>query len=483
MHAGRAALALAAAAAWGLSRREGSAQRGSRTRRHYHRPQHKTYKERKGRIPKGWRQLNAPSTTRPLPSEGKIQTVFGPRDLKSGYWQALNADDELDIFDFIGNEDLCDAGPVALTGSREVAAFSTSWDGSSGMYDYDVPVYRCPKIPTKMPGQTVDHREPLDQDWELEREFNVDIVETLKQCGKEDYDLSNVDIVTSLPMLRILVGFIDESLVEDLQRKGYHTYKGHDAEHIDMARITRIPEAPNTIFLGTVWNWVKAHVRKELLTWEATYKRMCAGLSEAACSGAPSNRFNDAPLHYRLIEYKIGELRCLVRVPVIARIPDEEAEDIEGHGVELLVYRKNRAPNLWDRFLSSKYAIMELGDIGLLSCGVNLRSELVNVNQLTKADIELDRPEVPENASYCLGRLEKLLQRIHEVCNYPGARDRHLYLSYSDAELRVISPRDDYDPMGGEFIEKYEPLEETPSAAWREVRPVFGTMGSQSSLP
>jgi len=405
-----------------------------------------------------------------------LQTRFGPRDLKSGYWQAVDEDDSFDIFEFFGNEDLVDEPPVELTGTREVASFTISWDGSSGMTDYDVPVYRCPDFPMKMPGQTIDHREPLDQDWELEREFNVDIVETLKQCGKEDYDLSNIDIVTSLPMLRILVGFIDESLVDDMARKGYHTRKGHDADLIDMARITRLPEAPNTIFLGTVWNWEKTNLRKERTTFEATYQRMCAGLSDSNTTAAPSNRVNDAPLHYRLIEYNMGDLRCLVRVPVLARISDGDAEDIEGHGVELMTLNRRKAPNLWDRLLTSRYALMELGDIGLISCGVLENCNVINVNQLTRADIELDRPDVPESASYCLGRLSGLLRRVHEVCNLPGARDRFLYLQYSDAEFRVISPRMDYDYTEDEFQEKWEPLVDDDEAAsrapWREVTPV-----------
>merc|ERR1719424_1889116 len=161
----------------------------------------------------------------------------------------MHEEDELDVFDFIGNEDLCDDPPVAVTGTREVTSFTTCWDGSGGLMDYDVPVYRCPDFPQKLRGQTIDHREPLDQDWEAEREFTEDIKEMLKRCGKEDYDLSIFDIVTSLPMLRILVGFIDESLVQDMARKGYHTRKGHDMDMIDMARVTRLPEAPNTIFL------------------------------------------------------------------------------------------------------------------------------------------------------------------------------------------------------------------------------------------
>jgi hypothetical protein len=406
-----------------------------------------------------------------------LQTRFGPRDLKSGYWQAVDEDDSFDIFEFFGNEDLVDEPPVELTGTREVASFTISSDGSSGMLDYDVPVYRCPDFPMKMPGQSIDHREPLDQDWEVEREFNMDIVDTLKQCGAEDYDLSNIDIVTSLPMLRILVGFIDESLVDHMATSGYHTRKSHDADNIDMARISRLPEAPNTIFLGTVWNWEKTHLRKERSTFEATYRRMCAGLSDSNTTAAPSNRVNDAPLHYRLIEYNMGDLRCLVRVPVLARISDGDAEDIEGHGVELMTFAKRKAPNLWDRILISRYATMELGDMGLISCGVLENSNLINVNQLTRADIELDRPDVPESASLCLGRLAGLLRRIHEVSNCPGTMDRLLYLQYADAEFRVISPREDYDVMAGEFVEKWEMPDDDESAGrvapapWREVAP------------
>ena len=80
---------------------------------------------------------------RQKPKKKRIKTHYGPKKLKSGYWQEdLEIDDDIDVFEWFNAEELLDDPPVAVTDMKEVAKFTIYPD--SEPQTYDAPEYRPP---------------------------------------------------------------------------------------------------------------------------------------------------------------------------------------------------------------------------------------------------------------------------------------------------------------------------------------------------
>lgn len=377
----------------------------------------------------------------------KRKTSKGPRKLKSGYWQEADDEDDIDIFEWIAGEELEDEPPASLSGPREVAAFATE-EGVPKPFRYMAPEYRTPERRLQLQ-KAIKRPPPLDQDWE--RRFAADVAEAVSLYGREGASLAEADVVTSLSALRMLIGFVDGTMVEDFRAKGLNTRRRNEPELVDLMRIGRMAEAPKAIVLATVWNWVPSNATAgtgalNRMSYDVTYERAATGLP--MLGGPPSTRDYDVPMNYRILEYDIGGLRMAVKVPVAARVPSVDRDDVEGYGVQMHSVNRRDVGDLWGRNLATRYADMLLGDVGMVSRGVVDKGTLVDFQEVTRDDLRLDRPSVVAEAERLLGRLVGLINRVREVADCPGCQGRRLYLQYSDEELRVISPIPDGEALG-----------------------------------
>jgi len=388
-----------------------------------------------------------PSGRTRLEARKQRRKKSAPRLLKSGFWQEGNDEDDLDIFEWISAEDLRDEAPLPLSEPRELAAFSVQEGMAPG--HHAAPEYRQPPMKIQLQ-KGLKTRPPLDVD--EKHDLARDIAEVIP-----DTDVyRDADVITSLHGLRILLGFVDGSLQEDMRAKGAHTHLRCEAAEVDLMRIARTEAAPGAIVLPTVWNWMPENMTNNTdkgalnrRSYDLSFERLATG--KGLHGGPPSVREFDKILHYRVLEYKIGDLKLVVRVPVIAKVPsvDDEAMDHPGMGVELHATNRRNVGDLWDASLSSHYAYMKLADVGMVVRGIVDMGALIDIQEVTLEDLRLDRPKVVAEADKLVGRLGGLLRRIREVADAPGCKGRPLYLQYSDAELRVIAPRWDDDEDTG----------------------------------
>eukprot|EP00418_Pyrodinium_bahamense_P075555 CAMPEP_0179051126 /NCGR_PEP_ID=MMETSP0796-20121207/21086_1 /TAXON_ID=73915 /ORGANISM="Pyrodinium bahamense, Strain pbaha01" /LENGTH=555 /DNA_ID=CAMNT_0020747661 /DNA_START=39 /DNA_END=1706 /DNA_ORIENTATION=- len=368
----------------------------------------------------------------------KRKTSKGPRKLKSGYWQEGDDEDDIDIFEWISSDDLEDEPPVSLSGLQEVAAYSLQ-DGLAPER-YHAPEYRSPQMPLQLQ-KGIKRPPPLDQ--AKDRFFVRDVIEAISSSRREPYLFEPLDVIASLASIKTLLAFVDGSLTEDMRAKGLNTRRRNEPELVDLIRIARMPEAPRAICLATVWNWVPANTTPGVgalnrMSYDTSFERVATGKGQL--SGPPSTRTSNDPLHYRMLEYNCGDLRMLIKVPVVATVPAVDLGFVEGQTVEMHSVNRRDAGDLWGSSLSSRYAEMQLGDVAMVSRGIVDKGSLIDLQELTREDLRLDRPGVALEADRLLGKLTGLLRRVRAVAECPGCKDRPLYLQYSDAELRVISP-------------------------------------------
>ena len=386
---------------------------------------------------------------------------FGPKKLKSGYWQEdLDVDDDIDVFEWFNAEELLADPPAKVINLQEVAKYTIRPD--SPPEEFDAPDYRPPP-----PGLQLAKglKDPPQVDQGIERSFTADMRDELGQFAKDGFELENADVVISFPALRTLLAFVDGTLTEDMRAKGLNNRRGSQAERIDLCRVGRLPDAPASIFIGTVWNWVPenatagtANFNKR--SYDVNFEQVVSG--KETVTGPFFVRELDDPVHYRVVEYQAGDLRLLVRVPIACTMPrmDDEAMPNPGMGVECSTANERDAGEVWGHTLSSKFAEMQLGNIGMLARGVVDKGTIVELQELTQDDLKLDRPGLAEETEALMGRLVGLLKRVKEVADCPGCCGRVLYLQYCDAELRLISPWSDED---------LEMLESFPDVSDREV--------------
>mmetsp|Transcript_8208 Transcript_8208/g.19248 ORF Transcript_8208/g.19248 Transcript_8208/m.19248 type:complete len:342 (+) Transcript_8208:2-1027(+) len=312
---------------------------------------------------------------------------------------------------------------------------------------YDAPEYRQPP-PKLQLAKGLKNPPPVDQG--RGRSFTADMRDDVLAFGEDGYSFENADIVISFGALRTLLAFVDGTLTEDMRSKGLNTRRGSEAERIDLFRIGRLPDAPSSIFIGTVWNWVPENATPltsnfNKRSYDVNFEQIVSG--QPPVDGPPSLREMREPIHYRVIEYQIGGLNLVVRVPVSCTVPsiDDEAMPNPGMGVECTTANERDAGELWGHSLGSKFAEMQFGNIGMLARAIVDKGFLVDLQELTQDDLKLDRPSLSEETAALMGRLVGLLKRIKDVAECPGCSDRVLYLQYCDAELRLISPWSDED--------------------------------------
>merc|ERR1712137_1007153 len=100
-------------------------------------------------------------------------------------------------------------------------------------------------------------------------------------------------------------------------------------------RIQRTSAAPGAIVLPTVWNWMPENTTGNTgalnrRSYDLSFERVATG--KGVHGGPPSVREFEKALHYRILRYKIGDLKLVVRVPVEAKVPsaDDDAMDHPG---------------------------------------------------------------------------------------------------------------------------------------------------------
>jgi hypothetical protein len=387
----------------------------------------------------------------------KLKTAFGPKLNSSGMgvWDFDPAIDRTEVFEWLAAEDFQGCPPAEVTSLKEVASYTADSDiAVEDVREYDCPEYRKPdgRFATRTLGGKGKYSKqaivfpPYDQDSELNRVFAKDMVTVIKRFGPEGHDMSQYDVVTSEEFLRTLVAFCSGEYQQDRQAVGFHQGRRRDPLSMDIARIGFHPEAPDTVFLGSVQNWFKSgsSERDDNISFLPDFKLEAIGVDTSSGS-IPKKRYDmDREKHYRLLEYNLGELRMLVRVPVWARIPEAEADLVEGHGVEFEMARRNRHGELWNRFLPSRLAVMQLSDTAMICRGcMGSHRSLDHVQEVTQVDIALDRPEAPVECGRMLGMAERILSELRDasqLAKETGYEDWPLYVNYKDAELRVLAP-------------------------------------------
>jgi len=383
---------------------------------------------------------------RQKPKKKRIKTHYGPKKLKSGYWQEdLEIDDDIDVFEWFNAEELLDDPPVAVTDMKEVAKFTIYPD--SEPQTYDAPEYRPP--PPKLQLAKGLKMPPL-LDQCPGRSFTADLQSQVAEFGK-GFSMENVDVVISFQALCTMLAFVDGTLTEDMRAKGLNTRRGNEPQRVDLFRVGRLPDAPDAISIGTVWNWVpenatagSANFNKR--SYDVNFQYVVTG--RETIGGPPSIREVNDPDHYRILCYSLGDLNVLVRAPLACTMPtiDDSCMPNPGMAVQCSTANERDAGDLWGQNLASKFAEMKLGDVGMIVRGIVDKGFLIDVQELTQEDLKLDRfgkDSLEEEAEVLTGRVAGLLKRIKDVAGCPGCVDRVLYLQYCDGELRVILPWSD----------------------------------------
>lgn len=365
---------------------------------------------------------------------------YGPKKLKSGYWQQdLSIDDDINVFEWFNAEELEDYPPAKVTAFKEVAKLTEHPDGETSTFD--APEYRPPPEKLQL---AKGLKEPAELDQCLGRSFAGDMQDQMAKFGTS-FSMEDTDIIISFQAICTMLAWIDGTLTEDMRAKGLNTRRGSEPERVDLFRVGRLPDAPNAISIGTVWNWVPENATNGTAnfnkrSYDVNFERVVTG--QDTVDGPPSIREVDAPTHYRILSYNLGDLKLVVRVPIACTMPTVDDEDMPhpGMAVQCSTANERDAGDIWSPTLGTKYAEMQLGDVGMLVRGIVDRGFLVDLQELTQEDFKLDRPSLEEDAQILMGRLAGLLQRIKEVADCPGCVGRVLYLQYCDAEIRVISP-------------------------------------------
>mmetsp|Transcript_58149 Transcript_58149/g.71082 ORF Transcript_58149/g.71082 Transcript_58149/m.71082 type:complete len:417 (+) Transcript_58149:1-1251(+) len=375
----------------------------------------------------------------------KKKPHYGPTKLKSGYWQQdVDIDDDIDIFEWINPEDLLDDPPASVRGMKDVARFTIYPDSET--QPFDAPEYRQPPPKLQLAKGLKD---PPLVDQCLGRSFTADLQSQMSDFGN-GFSMENVDVLISLQALSTMLAFVDGTLTEDMRAKGLNTRKGNEPERIDLFRVGRLPDAPNAVSIGTVWNWVPENARGRAnfnkRSYDVNFEHIVTG--RETIGGPPSIREVEDPGHYRILSYSLGDLNILVRAELVCTMPavDDSTMPNPGMTVECSTANYRDAGDLWGQNLASKFAEMQLGNIGMLVRGIVDKGFLVDVQELTQEDLKLDRFDkepLEKEAEALLGRVAGLLKRIKDVAECPGCVDRVLYLQYCDGELRIISPWSD----------------------------------------
>jgi len=288
--------------------------------------------------------------------------------------------------------------------------------------------------------------EEIDQS--PDRSFKDEIEEQVAEYGTNPELLEDVDFVTTMPALKLLLAFVEGRLQEDLRAKGHHAKGGAEAHRLDMFRVGRLPSAPNAMTLSTTFSWSMHNFRSSGPTTanDMSYDVALQGVISGQDVPAPGTKrvremFN--PAHYRIVKYEVGGFKIAVRTKsyLIMSSIDSTAVDRPGMGVAAMICNIRDAGMLWDAKLKTRYAEMLFGEVGMLCRGVLSREIVADVQEVTRKDLELDRPSLREEAEGLVGKVIGLLARVKELVSCEGCKGRPLWLQYADAEFRLISPK------------------------------------------
>jgi len=367
-----------------------------------------------------------------------------PNLIKSGYWQeSVEAIADYDVYEWINQEMLWSAPPAELKLQQKVAEFSRFRDRHD---EYDPPAYRSVPIKTALRKGIVEPY-PLDED--SNHSLPAAMADALTSYGHGVEAFEDIDIVTSLEALELLLLFVDRRLPENMQARGQHTRRGHEGELLEMLRLGRLPHpaSQDAISIGSAFSWNPSADSYHLAS--ASRRTYDYGFQQIATGNPLSNltptqrAVNNSRLDRQVLVFELGELRIMVQVPVPATVPTEDAPDLEGEVVQMMTANCRNASAFWGRHLPSRYVMMLLGNVGFVARGVHTKGVVSILQELTLDDLRLDRPELPEQASDLLGQLAMLLQQIKDVANCPGAQGRNLSVYYCDAEVVIAAPRQD----------------------------------------
>eukprot|EP00929_Paragymnodinium_shiwhaense_P009513 TRINITY_DN113704_c0_g1_i1.p1 TRINITY_DN113704_c0_g1~~TRINITY_DN113704_c0_g1_i1.p1 ORF type:complete len:531 (+),score=148.65 TRINITY_DN113704_c0_g1_i1:74-1666(+) len=383
------------------------------------------------------------------------------KEYKSGTWQmGPEFDDEDDTFEWWSLEEIDDGSQIQPADFKEVAAYSQWEDGYPA--PYECPEYQTPPNKIQL-SKDLKRPPPVDQGWAAS--FSDDIKAAIGDFHNEELtveeaaeELAHCDVVASLDALKLLMAFLDGSLGEDMRAKGMNLSRRNDAESVDLLRVTRMREAPNALVLGTVFQWVPRNPSgvgiQGASSYDNCWERATTG-QQINLQGPRSARDGPRKLHYRLVSYDFGGLKTMVRAPTAAKVPAAEAEafDRKGQGVDLATVNRRDSSDLWSRTLPTRFAAMQMGDVGMVARGVLDKGFLVDLQETTQEDLCLDRPSLQEEASELMGRLRMLLKEVKKVADAPGCKDRVLFLQYNNAELALVSPALDEDEQEEQYQE------------------------------
>jgi len=294
-------------------------------------------------------------------------------------------------------------------------------------------------------GKGLRRAPPVDQSPDCS--FKDDFTEQVKEFGTNPELLEDVDFVTTMPALKILLGFVEGRLQESMRTGGHHAKGGAEASRIDMFRVGRLPCAPNAMTLSTTFSWSMHNFRhvgpktQNDLSYDVALQGVISGQSYPN-AGPKEVREMFNPAHYRILKYEVGGFKMAVRTKsyLIMSSVDNTAVDRPGMAVDVLSCNIQDAGMLWDAKLKTRYAEMLLGEVGMLCRGVLSRQILADVQEVTRKDLELDRPSLREDAEDLLGKVVGFLARVKELASCEGCKGRPLWLQYADAEFRLISP-------------------------------------------
>jgi len=370
-----------------------------------------------------------------------------PNLFKSGYWQeTIEAIADYDVYEWINQEMLWTAPPAELKLKGKVAEFSRSSQDRHA--EYDPPAYRSVPLKTALRKGLVPPY-PLDED--DSHSLPDAITDVLASHGHGVEALKDIDIVTSLEALELLLLFVDRRLPENMEARGQHTRRGREAELLELLRVGRLadPAGAESISLGASFSWTPSADSHHLATanrrtYDYAFQQIATG--SALSNLTPTQRQVDrSRIDHQVLIFDLGSLRIMVQVPVPATVPAEDASDLEGEVVQMMTANSTNASAFWGRHLPSRYVMMLLGNVGFVARGVHNKGVVSVLQELTPDDLRLDRPELEEQASELLGQLEMLLQQIKEVANCPGAQARNVSVYYCDAEIVIATPRQEED--------------------------------------
>mmetsp|Transcript_35949 Transcript_35949/g.84188 ORF Transcript_35949/g.84188 Transcript_35949/m.84188 type:complete len:470 (+) Transcript_35949:62-1471(+) len=368
---------------------------------------------------------------------------------KSGYWQeTIEEFDDHDVFDFINQELLWTADPAELKFVGKVAEFA---EMGSRFDDYNPPEYRSLPMGSALQKGIVQPH-PLDE------ADDRSLGGTLSQAISPQA-IDGVDIVISLKALELLLLYVDRRLSENMQARGANTRRGVQGEMLELVRLGRLPEPADSsiVTIGATFHWQpSAHSYSDAASIKKTYDYALyqLGTGRSLSTAAPTQRVvNNGWRDQQVLLFDLDDIRLMVKVPVAATVPAQDADDLEGEAVQMMTANHRNASALWGRHLPSRYTMMLLGNVGLISRAVLEQGILTDLQELSREDLLLDRPELEEQAGELLGQLAAVLKLIQASANCEGGKGRDLSVYYCDKELQIAASQRDADDEDDQFAD------------------------------